>query len=117
MTIQATALAAGPADAAAALPVVGALAATFIAVALYFYLPAVRWLCTWYVGRARQRLARSRMLRGAGRVGGTLWALEVLAVIGCRTCVAVYALPLLIIVVPLFLTLASLSLAASVVVP
>lgn len=111
----ATAAEGQPVDAAASLAVVESLTATFVAVWLVLYLQLVMAAGRWYVRQAHSRLRVSTRLLRFRRVGRTLWLVDVAIVIGWRTCLAFYAIPILFIVVPAGMTIAALMLAASIV--
>jgi hypothetical protein len=100
-------------DPALALTVIGAVAATFVTVWLYFYLPLASASGRWFVRRTRQRLVRSRRLLSARRLGRILWLIDVSAVISWRVCIAFYATLVVLLVIPALLALGSLALAAS----
>lgn len=100
-------------DPAFAWAVIGGVAATYVTVALFFYLPMIKAVATWFLRRTRRRIERSTQwlsIRPGGRV---LWLADVLVVIGWRFCIALYAAALLLLVGPLLLALGSLELAAS----
>jgi hypothetical protein len=104
------------ADESVDLAVIGALAATFVAIELFFYLPSVRWLGAWYLRRTTRRLSQSRSFLRARRTGLILCVIDTAVVLAWRGCVLFYAAVLLLFVAPILLTLASLSLAAALVV-
>lgn len=102
-------------DAALILAVVSALAATFVAVALYFYLPSTRWCARWFVRRTRRRISRSRAFLRFGCVGRPLQVVDVIVVVACRTCFGIYAGFFLFFAVPILLTIGAFWIAASIV--
>jgi hypothetical protein len=103
-------------DESVALVVIGALAATFVATALFFYLPSVRWLAAWYLRRTRRRLSQSRSFLRVRITGLILCVIDTVVALAWRGCVAFYAAVLFLFVAPILLTLASLTLAAALVV-
>lgn len=100
-------------DPTLALTVTGAVAATFVAVWLYFYLPLTRSSGRWFLRRTRRRVGKSRRLLSLRRMGRTLWLLDVSIVVGSRLCVVLYAAVILLLVIPALLAVGSLTLAAS----
>jgi hypothetical protein len=104
------------ADESVDLAVIGALAATFVAIELFFYLPSVRWLGAWYLRCTTRRLSQSRSFLRVRRTGLILCVIDTAVVLAWRGCILLYAAVLLLFVTPILLTLASLSLAAALVV-
>jgi hypothetical protein len=100
-------------DPALALTVIGAVAATLVAVWLYFYLPLASASGRWFLGRTRQRIARSRRLLSVRRLGRILWLMDVSIVISWRACVALYATLVFLLVIPALLAVGSLAMASS----
>jgi hypothetical protein len=99
-------------DPAVWLTVVGAIAATLVAVGLYFYLPLVSRALRWYVRGTWRRLRRVRRDR-LGAAGWLLAITEWLAVAGTRLSVALYATFVMLVVAPILGTFGCFMLAAA----
>lgn len=100
-------------DPAIALTTIAAVAATFVAVWLYFYLPLTSASGRWFIRRTLQRIAHSRRLLVVRRIGRALWLIDVAVVLSSRLCLALYTVLILLVVIPALLAIGSLALAAS----
>lgn len=96
-----------------ALMVTGAVAATFVTVWLYFYLPLTSASGRWFLRQTRRRLTRSSRFLSVRGLGHALWLVDVSIVLGWRLCVVAYAAVIMLLVVPALLAVGSLALAAS----
>lgn len=104
---------AAPADLGLYYTVVGALAATLMAVALYFYLPLVSRLGRWYLARLRRQLRRLSQLAHDPTSSSAIEVGEAFSAVAAHLAFALALAPLLLAVVPLFATMWSLQLAAA----
>lgn len=95
------------------LALVGGLAATFIGVALFFYLPILRGLGRWYLRQTIRRLKKGRRFLQIGRLGPALWAIDAVVVAGWRVAIAGYGAFALLFVVPVLLTVGAFWLASA----
>jgi hypothetical protein len=97
----------------AALGLIFAVAAGFFAVAAYYYFRVTAFAERVFVRRTRVRLRRSSQFLQVRRVGRLLWLIDVLTVIGLRGALVFYLGLAWFVLVPLLMTIGSVTLAAS----
>lgn len=115
MTSQLTAAIPAASDPAFAEGVVFAVAAGFFAVAIHYYLRLTHAAERLLVKRTRKRLHRSARLLSVRHVGRALWLTDVACVIGLRAVLVLYLGVLWFLLVPVLMTVGSITLAASII--
>jgi hypothetical protein len=103
------------ADPSAALALVLAVASGFFAVGVYYFLRITAAAERLAVRRLRARLAQSGRLVAVGRLGPILAVVDGVSAIGLRLSIALPLALLWFLLVPVFLTVGSIALAASIV--
>ena len=102
-------------DPAAALTLVFALAATFVAVWLYALSKVIDRLIRVSTRRTRRRIRQSRRLLSVPRFGRALWIIDVSCVVGLRLIVGLYGSLVVLFIAPVLMTFGSVELAAAIV--
>ncbi len=100
-------------DPADAFAIVVLFTATFVAVGLYVLFQLTNALSRCFINRTRRRVHAAKRFLAIPRFGRCLWLIDILVVVGSRSCVAIYGSFVLLFLVPLFLTVGSLEFAAS----
>jgi len=102
-------------DPAVAIGIYFAVASGFFAVVVNYYFRLTRAGERLVIRRTRKRLRQSRRFRRIRHVGLVLWAIDVTVVLGLRATVGVYVAFVWFVLVPLMMTIGSLTLAASII--
>ena len=98
------------------LAVVGAFAATFVAVGLYILFKIADAVTERVVKLVQRRIERARQLRAVPRFGLFLWAGETIGAVSLGASIALPFAFLFLLVAPILLTVGALDLAASLVI-
>ena len=102
-------------DPGVALTTIGLVAGAFVSVGLYYYLRFMRFAERWFIQRTKHRIARAAPYLRVKTFGRLLWLIDVTTAICLRATIALYASLFLLIIVPFFLGIGSLILAASII--